>query len=318
MDGKWIEIKMLTTSKYIDILTSILYDLNILNIAIEDPEDILSREQGPLTWDFADINILENGPNIATIKYYTDDIKEAESSLKRIKEEIEDLTSKGLYDGIFQITSQDIFEEDWANNWKKYYKPIKIGEHIIIKPLWEKYESKKSDVIIELDPGLAFGTGSHETTSMCLEALEKNVHKDALVYDIGTGSGILAIGAAKLGAKKVLGIDLDPVAVDSAKENVGFNKLTNIEILKGNLFELVTGKADIIVANIIAEIIISMAKDVKNYIKNQGLFICSGIIKERKDAVLKALINEGFSIIEENTKGEWVCIIAKLKGSDNE
>jgi len=318
MDDKWIEIKIVTSSKYIDLLTSILYDLNILNIAIEDPEDILGREQGPLTWDFADINIFEYGIEAATIKYYTKDIHVAETSITNITKAIYELTLKGSYEGVFEIQRRDIFEEDWANNWKKYYKTISIGKHIIIKPLWEEYQSKEGDILIELDPGMAFGTGTHETTMMCLESLEKYVQKDTVVYDIGTGSGILAIGAAKLGAKKVLGIDLDPVAVDSAKENVGFNKLENIEILKGNLLELVTGKADIIVANIIAEVIISMAPQVKTRIKSNGLFICSGIIKDRKDDVLKALKGEGFSILEEDTNGEWVCIIAKLIGMDNE
>ena len=201
-------------------------------------------------------------------------------------------------------------EEDWANNWKKYYKPTKIGKNIIVKPIWEEYEAN-GEMIIELDPGMAFGTGTHETTRMCVEALEENVKGDTTVFDIGTGSGILAIAAAKLGAKKVIGVDLDPVAVDSAKENVSFNDLNNIEILYGNLMDVVTGKADLVVANIIAEIIVVLAEDVKNFLVPGGLFITSGIIRERRELVETKLKEKGFKIKEVKEQGEWLCIIAE-------
>jgi ribosomal protein L11 methyltransferase len=147
---------------------------------------------------------------------------------------------------------------------------------------------------------------------MCIEALEKYVTRDKTVFDIGTGSGILAITAAKLGAEKVIGVDLDPVAVDSAKNNVGFNDLNNIEILYGNLMEVINGKAQIVVANIIADVIIFLCQDVKKFIEKDGYFICSGIIRERKDDVVNKLTEEGFNIIEVNTLGEWVCIVAKM------
>lgn len=204
-------------------------------------------------------------------------------------------------------------EEDWANNWKKYYKPTKVGEKIVVKPIWEEYEPKEGELVLELDPGMAFGTGEHETTRMCIQALEKFTKKDSVVFDVGCGSGILAIAAAKLGAKKAIGVDLDPVAVESAKENVGFNNLDNIEILEGNLIEVIDGKADIVVANIIAEVICILTEDVSRVIKPGGYFITSGIIHDRVDMVTDKLKECGFEVEKINKDGEWNCIIAKLK-----
>ena len=288
MNGTWIEVKVVTKPDALEMVQGIFYGLDVKGVAIEDPRDILEREQGPLTWDFADINILEHGGKAAVVKGYFSVEDDMEEILEYIK----------------------VNEEDWANNWKKYYKPTKIGKNIIVKPIWEEYEAN-GEMIIELDPGMAFGTGTHETTRMCVEALEENVKGDTTVFDIGTGSGILAIAAAKLGAKKVIGVDLDPVAVDSAKENVSFNDLNNIEILYGNLMDVVTGKADLVVANIIAEIIVVLAEDVKNFLVPGGLFITSGIIRERRELVETKLKEKGFKIKEVKEQGEWLCIIAE-------
>jgi ribosomal protein L11 methyltransferase len=204
-------------------------------------------------------------------------------------------------------------EEDWANNWKQYYKPTKIGDKIVIKPIWEEYEASENDLLVELDPGMAFGTGTHETTRMCAQALERYVKEDSVVFDVGTGSGILAIIAGKLGAKHVVGVDLDPVAVDSAKENLKFNDVNNIEILHGNLLDVVKGKADLVVANIIAEIICILTPDVKKALDKDGIFITSGIIHDRREMVINNLEENGFEILEVNKDGEWNCIVARLK-----
>ena len=212
-----------------------------------------------------------------------------------------------------KVEFEKMYEEDWANNWKKYYKPSKVGEKIVVKPIWEEYEVKDEELVVELDPGMAFGTGEHETTRMCIQALEKYVQKDSTVFDVGCGSGILAIAAAKLGAKLAVGVDLDPVAVESAKENVGFNNIDNIEILHGNLIEVIDGKADIVVANIIAEIICILTEDVSRVIKPNGYFITSGIIHDRVEMVTNKLEECGFEVVKVNKDGEWNCIIAKLK-----
>lgn len=313
MQGKWIEIKVITTSEALEPVSGIFYSMDCKGVAIEDPEDILNREQGPLTWDFADINILEYGGKAASIKAYFSESDNPWNIVNYIEEKLKVIKESGINIGEGKILYAIVKEEDWANNWKKYYKPTKIGKNIVVKPIWENYNHKDNELVIELDPGMAFGTGTHETTRMCVEALEKNVEANSVVYDIGTGSGILAIAAAKLGAKEVLGVDLDPVAVDSAVQNVQHNKLNNIKIIEGNLVEVVEGKADIVVANIIAEIICILIDDVKKVLKTGGLFISSGIIHERREMVIDKLENSGFQVLEVNKDGEWNCITAILK-----
>lgn len=313
MQGKWIEIKVITTSEALEPVSGIFYSMDCKGVAIEDPEDILNREQGPLTWDFADINILEYAGKAAFIKAYFSEEDNASSIVNYIKEKLEIIKESGINIGEGKVLHAIVKEEDWANNWKKYYKPTKIGNNIVVKPIWENYNNKDKELVIELDPGMAFGTGTHETTRMCIEALEKNVEANSVIYDIGTGSGILAIAAVKLGAKEVLGVDLDPVAVDSAIQNVHHNKLTNIKIIEGNLVEVVEGKADIVVANIIAEIICVLVDDVKKVLKIGGIFISSGIIHDRRQMVIDKLENSGFQVLEVNKDGEWNCITAVLK-----
>lgn len=312
MQGRWIEVKIVTSSEAVEPVSGIFYGLDVKGVAIEDPKDILEREQGPLSWDFADINIFEYGKEAAVVKGYFSLEDDIEDLVKYIEGKLNELREMNIDIGQGKVTAQTVYEEDWANNWKKYYKPTKIGKSIVIKPIWEDYSKSENEIVIEMDPGMAFGTGTHETTRMCIEAIEKYVTKDTRVFDIGTGSGILAITAAKLGAKEVVGVDLDPVAVDSAKGNVAFNNLNNIKILEGNLMDVVEGSAEVVVANIIAEVIILLCEDVKKFLKSNGYFIASGIIKDRKEDVISKLEAVGFKIIEANTLGEWVCIVASL------
>ena len=297
MEGTWIEVRVITKSEALEPISGIFYGLDCKGVAIEDPNDILGREQGPLTWDFADINILEHKGKVAVVKGYFSEEDNIDDVIAYVKERVEELKESGLDVGEGTVEAEKMFEEDWANNWKKYYKPIKIGEKMVV----------------ELDPGMAFGTGDHETTRMCVQALDKYVKADTTVFDIGTGSGILALVASKLGAKHVVGVDLDPVAVDSAKENISFNNVDNIEVLYGNLLDVVDGKADIVVANIIAEIICILVDDVKKALNKDGIFITSGIIHERRQMVIDKLEQEGFEVMEVNKDGEWNCIVAKLK-----
>ena len=313
MDGTWIEVRVITKSEALEPISGIFYSLDCKGVAIEDPEDILGREQGPLTWDFADINVLEHKGEYAVVKGYFSDEDNIDEVVTYVKEKVKEIKDMGFDIGRGEVLVEKTHEEDWANNWKKYYKPSKVGEKIVVKPIWEDYEKKDDELVVELDPGMAFGTGDHETTRMCIQALEKYVEKDSTVFDVGTGSGILAIAAAKLGAKKAVGVDLDPVAVESAKENVSYNNLDNIEVLYGNLVEVIEGKADIVVANIIAEIICILIDDVKRVLKQGGMFITSGIIHERVKMVTDKLEESGFEVIKVNKDGEWNCIIAKAK-----
>lgn len=313
MDGTWIEVRVITKSEALEPISGIFYSLDCKGVAIEDPEDILGREQGPLTWDFADINVLEHKGKFAVVKAYFAEEDNIEDVLKYVNERLTELKEMGLDLGEAKVEHEKMHEEDWANTWKQYYKPSKVGEKIVVKPIWEEYEAKDGELVVDLDPGMAFGTGTHETTRMCIQALERYVKEESTVFDVGCGSGILAIAAAKLGAKLAVGVDLDPVAVESSIENVGYNNLKNIEILHGNLVEVIEGKADIVVANILAEIICILTDDVKRVLKDGGVFITSGIIHDRVDMVCEKLEATGFEVIEKNRDGEWNCIVAKLK-----
>lgn len=308
----WNEIKIVLKEEDLEYIQGVLYTMDVKGISIEDPSDILGREQGPLTWDFADINIFEYGKDKAVVKAYFNIDVDVKEVISEIRDKVEKAKALGVDIGAYEIFSEEVNEKDWANEWKKYYKPIKVGEKFVVKPLWEEYVAKGDEIILHMDPGMAFGTGTHETTRMCLEAIEDYMKQDTRVFDIGTGSGILAIGASKLGAKDVVGVDLDIVAVDSAKENVGYNKLDNVEILHGNLMDVVEGTADIIVANIIAEIILVLIDDVKKMINENGVFISSGIIREKEAVVTQALLEKGFRIIEVRREGEWVCIVSEV------
>lgn len=313
MDGTWIEVRVITKSEALEPVSGIFYSLDCKGVAIEDPEDILGREQGPLTWDFADINVLEHRGKVAVVKAYFAEEDNIEEILGYVNEKLVELKEMGIDLGEAKVEHEKMYEEDWANTWKQYYKPSKVGEKIVVKPIWEEYEQKEGELVVNLDPGMAFGTGTHETTRMCIQALEKYVKEESTVFDVGSGSGILAIAAAKLGAKLAVGVDLDPVAVESSIENVGYNNLNNIEILHGNLVEVIDGKADIVVANILAEIICILTDDVKRVMKDGGVFITSGIIHDRVDMVCEKLEATGFEVIEKNRDGEWNCIVAKLK-----
>lgn len=313
MDGTWIEVRVITKSEALEPVSGIFYSLDCKGVAIEDPEDILGREQGPLTWDFADINVLEHKGKFAVVKAYFAEEDNIEEILGYVNEKLVELKEMGIDLGEAKVEHEKMYEEDWANTWKQYYKPSKVGEKIVVKPIWEEYEQKEGELVVNLDPGMAFGTGTHETTRMCIQALEKYVKEESTVFDVGCGSGILAIAAAKLGAKLAVGVDLDPVAVESSIENVGYNNLNNIEILHGNLVEVIDGKSDIVVANILAEIICILTDDVKRVMKDGGVFITSGIIHDRVDMVCEKLQATGFEVIEKNRDGEWNCIVAKLK-----
>ncbi|MFD3157590.1 50S ribosomal protein L11 methyltransferase [Haloimpatiens sp. FM7330] len=307
---EWIEVTIITSSEAVEPVSGILYNTGVQGIAIQDSQDIEFKKKNPGDWDYFDEKLL-NIKSGAVIKGYYKNDEKFDTYFKYIEKSVKNLHNFDIDEGEGIVTSNKVNEEDWENNWKKYYKPTKVGERVVVKPLWEKYKVENDEIVVELDPGMAFGTGTHETTRMCIKALEKYVKEDSIVFDIGTGSGILSISAAKLKAKKAIGVDLDPVAVDSAKKNVSYNDIDNIEILHGNLMDVVDGEADIVIANIIADVIIMLSEDVGRFIKDNGYFISSGILVERKDEVIKKLTECNFEIIEVNVDGEWCCIVAK-------
>lgn len=310
---KWAEITIKTTTEAVEAITNILYEQNVGGVSIEDPKDFKFQKKHEYDWDFVEEEIFNSGYDGVIIKTYITEERDVSDDIKLIKEKIDGLKGFGIDVGEAIVELSQVDEEDWANEWKNYYKPTKIGEKIVVKPTWEDYEAKDTDLIIELDPGMAFGTGTHETTSMCIRELEKYVKPESKVFDIGCGSGILAIAAAKLGAKDVLAVDLDEVAVKVSKENIELNKVAgSVNALHGNLMEVVKDKADIVVANIIADIIKILAKDIKQFMKDDAVFISSGIIHAKVDEVKEALTQNGLEIVHVESLGEWNAIVSKI------
>lgn len=306
---KWTEVQIKTTAELEDLVSNVLYDVGAAGLAIEDPRDIIELSQSKEKWDFVDPSLINQDFDGIIIKAYFSEADDLENKIEEIKNRIKN--DPILNTGESEIKIGMVDDNDWAESWKKYYKPIKIGERILIKPSWEEYILEENDILIELDPGMAFGTGTHETTMMCTEALEKYVKQGDIVYDIGCGSGILSIVAAKLGAEKVVGVDLDELCVKVSNENIRLNDVDKIiEIKEGNLLDVVEGKANIIVSNIIAEIIAKMTKDLKAYLKEDGIFITSGIIVEKIELVENALVENGFKILDIKKLNGWACIIA--------
>ncbi len=312
---KWTEVQIKTVSKLENLISNVLYDVGAKGLAIEDPNDIVDLEQSNINWDFIDSNIIHLKENEIIIKAYFPESNVLEKTIKSIQDEIKD--NPTIEDKDTQITLTLLDDEDWAESWKEHYKPFKIGPNILIKPSWEDIDVEEGNIIIELDPGMAFGTGTHETTWLCTEAIEKYMEEGDTLYDIGCGSGILSIVAVKLGAEKVIGVDIDPVSIKTSKENIEINKVADkIDIRQGDLLEVIDEKADIIVSNIIAEVIAGMTPDLKDYLKNDGIFICSGIILEKIQLVEDALEENGFEIIDVVKKGEWALIVSKNKSGD--
>lgn len=311
MEKDWIEVEVITSSEATEAVSGFFYNHDVQGVSIEDPNDMLFKKKHPAYADLFDESIIKVSDGSAIVKGYFREDENFKEAIKDIEEKVERLSEFGLDKGEGLVTYHKVNEEDWENNWKKYYKPTKVGNKIVVKPIWEEYAPKDGEVIVELDPGIAFGTGTHETTRMCIKALEKYVKECDRVFDIGTGSGILSIAASKLGAREVVGVDLDPVAVDSAKENVSFNHLQNVEILEGDLTEVVEGKADIIVANLLADIVLCLCESVKTFMSEGSYFISSGILNTQCDKVVARLKELELQIVEIMEDGEWVCIVAK-------
>ena len=312
---KWIEVKIKTTTEAIETVSGILYDVGVGGVVIEDPSDLIFSEGDAGDWDYVDEALLQNVLEGAIVKGYLPESVDLIDKIEWIRQSVEMIPQYNLDKGLGEVTTTEVYEEDWAHTWKKYYKPKKIGDRIVVKPTWESYISQEEEIIVELDPGMAFGTGTHETTMMCVQNLEKYVTPNSLVFDIGCGSGILSITAAKLGAKKVVGIDLDEVAVKVSKKNVEDNHVTGqVDIKRGNLLDTLHERADIVVANIIADVIIILADDIKKFLKKDSIFIASGIILDKIDEVTAALKKNGLQVLQIETMGEWTAIVSKPVG----
>jgi len=309
----WTEVLIKVDAQSVEAVTEILYGLGAQGVAIDEPIDVEKLKEDELYWDYIDEKLLEkNNEETKIMAYFSEEDINLPEKIVTIREEIKNLTQYGLSIGSGTVELSNVNQEDWESAWKQYFKPVHVTDRIVVKPEWEEYEKKEGEIVIEIDPGMAFGTGTHETTSMCINQIEKNLKNGDRIIDIGCGSGILAMAAVLLGAKRATGVDLDPVAVRVANENIILNHLEDrIDIVQGNLTEVIKDKADIVVANIMADIILILLEDVREFIKDDGLFISSSIILEKREAVKQGLMDKNFKIIEVETKGEWCAITAK-------
>ena len=311
---KWSEIAIHTTNEAVEPISNILHEAGASGVVIEDPEELF-KEREDQFGEIYQLNPDDYPKEGVVMKAYLPVTSFLGEAVEGIKEAINNLIIYDIDLGLNAVSISEVNEEEWATAWKKYYHPVKISEKVTIVPTWEHYEPVSSDeLIIELDPGMAFGTGTHPTTVMCIQALEKMVRKGDKVVDVGTGSGVLSIAAAMLGASKVEALDLDEVAVQSAKINVKLNKVQDVvNVSLNNLLDGVTEQQDVVVANILAEVIMRFTDDVATGLKTGGYFISSGIISAKKNDVKEALIQSGFEIVETMTMEDWVAFIAKKK-----
>lgn len=309
---KWSEVSIHTTEEAVEAVSHILHEAGASGVAIEDPAELTKQREQQFGEIYA-LNPAEYPAEGVLVKAYFPKNDELEEKTASVKVAIDALPSYGINIGMATVAVNEVDEEDWATAWKKYYHPVKISDTFTIVPTWEEYTpSSEDEKIIELDPGMAFGTGTHPTTFMCVQALEKTVQPGDTVIDVGTGSGVLSIAAAKLGASSVEAYDLDPVAVESAKMNVQLNKTDDVVTVGQNsLLEGIEGPVDLIVANLLAEIILMFPEDAARVVKKGGLFITSGIIGAKEEIICDALKAAGFTIEEVLRMEDWVAIIAR-------
>ncbi len=316
----WIEVKITTATENLDSVCNALCGIDVTEFVISDKEDFKEfLENNRKYWDYVDETLEELKTADSCITIYLSDDREGAESLKKIESVVNDLKSQGA-EGVM-LHTKAVKDEDWSENWKQYYKPIEVGERVVIVPEWEEVPDTDRVKFI-INPGCSFGTGSHESTRMCIEEMEKHMKSGDDILDLGCGSGILSVIGLLLGAKDATAVDIDPMAVETAYSNLELNGLSR-EIYHGYDGDITTDekllqtlsqkKYDIVLANIVADVIINLSGYVKAFMKETSTFICSGIIIERKDEVRQVLEDAGLEIITEKTEGEWAAFSARLK-----
>ena len=308
---EWIELIVHTTTEGSDPVSDILMESGASGTMIEDRSDIPDPNQPHGIWEIIDPKLLDQMPEDVLVHAWFEESAALPALFETIRGRLAALGVSGGC-GSLSVETRAVNDQSWTDVWKKYFKPFYAGEHLVVKPTWEPFDPKPDDLIIEIDPGMAFGSGTHETTGMCLSLLEEVISGKEEIIDVGTGSGILAIGAALLGAGHVLAIDIDPDAVKVAQENVLKNHVENIvSVQQGNLLDRVSAVCDICVANIISDVIISFAAPLMDHIRPGGLFLCSGIVSQRSDEVEHALKGAGYEVLRKDTRGEWTAFLSR-------
>ncbi|MDF1590882.1 MAG: 50S ribosomal protein L11 methyltransferase [Desulfobacterales bacterium] len=306
---KWSEIKVIfdSTDKELaaDLISNIFYDLGLSGVVLEDADMPLSPN-GP-----GDLPL----PRVNAVSAYLPKTENLPGSMDFINTKLLELARQFHIQS--RIVCRDIDETDWAESWKAYFWPQKIGRKIVIKPSWREYVSHPDDIILEIDPGMAFGTGTHPTTSLCLQMIETHLQKGDAFLDVGTGSGILMAAAAKLGAERLIGIDNDVLAVEIAGKNLLLNHIDpeKFDVFAGDLAETVHEKFHFVAANILTEAIIRLLDQIRNILKDGGVFVCSGIIEENKELILSKMETLGFEILDTAVQEKWVAVAGRLRNN---
>ena len=311
---QWAEVSVDTSHEATDLVSEILQELGAAGVVIEDPA-LLNEYIRSGLWDYTDLKESEETEVVRVKAYWALD-EELEGKLQNLSERLASLAQHGIDKGAGAVSWKAVADEDWAETWKEFFHTEKIGARTVIKPTWEEYEAKAGEIVVELDPGAAFGTGQHATTSLCIRALEDLVQPGMTVFDVGTGSGVLAIVAAKLGAKSVEAVDFDPVAVRVARENVRQNGAEDVvHTERSDLLKSVAGEADLIIANIIADIIVRLFGEVKGSLAAGGTMLLSGIIEDRLADVVEAAGWHGFSVEKIEQEKGWAAVVVKGGGA---
>lgn len=307
--NKYIELTVITTHDGGDLVADILSEYTEEGVAINDIEDVIDLEKRGKTWDYADENLYTADKTVfvkASFKYEV-----AEKVIAEIEKRLISLKEDSPFDvGTLETLKREIDGDLWREQWKEHFKPIHIGK-IVVVPEWIKYDKKPNEQTVIIGSNMAFGTGEHETTAMCVELLDKYVKPDDTVIDVGCGSGILGIAACKLGAKKVIMTDIDECAVEASVKNCRLNNVTNAEVLLKNLLDDNTVKGDVIVCNIMAEALVAFAPFIGGNLTQCGTVILSGILTDRVDKVISAYEKVGFILTDKNIRGEWCALAFK-------
>ena len=323
----FIELFVETSREGLEPVSGLLYQQGVTGLIVEDPADFAAFLNNPSRdWDYVDDGLKAQKESAPTgITFYVSDTPAGYDTVKTVAIALQTLKNKEkeLDLGPLTLSRKNVKEEDWANNWKQYFKPFPVGQNLLIRPSWEEIPAAETRKVLTIDPGHVFGTGGHETTSMCLEHLERWVRPGDTVFDIGCGSGILSIGALLLGAKEATAIDIDPDAVSIAYENAERNGIDRAvyHVLSGNitkdreLEQSFHGRDfDVVVANIVADVIIILCRRVRRCIRPGGVFIVSGIIQDRMEDVMGVLSLNKFTVEDITVKGEWAAMAARYEG----
>ena len=324
---KYIQLKIHATRQGIEAVLPLLMNYGVEGISVDDPADLadIMDKKNPYEWDYIDGDVAGRPDREPTLTAWLDDTEENRQIVQGIKVDILKLKAEEQYHtfgedadfGRLYVETETVDDETWKDKWKEFFKPARVTEHIVVKPTWESYEAKAGELVLEIDPGSAFGTGTHETTSLCMKLLEKYVGEcgdgsSDRVIDVGCGSGILSIAAALLGCRYVLGTEIDANAVQIARENVELNGIaSNVRIIEADLLNGVNYKADIIVANLMHHLVMILAPEAIKRLDMGGVFIASGILLEKRDQVAEAVEAAGFEILEIPEDGEWCAIAAR-------